>query len=263
MKWVFAAMLGIAALSAGACIASASDQPEAASTYPVPPCAGGPLPSYPEVGQTPIVRIWRDADLKNWRIPSCLGLPAIAPNSLMAAVGRFRIDGDMDAITQRLATISDLLKVRYFAFDEGWKNLYTEAHALTDGSGETKRPDFIPDDIQTGRTLRFFKEENSSLGGIVYRLSILERTEDRLVYTIVNESPAKALMFTASEPGAFRQYYFIERYNDDSWRYYNIVEARIGAGPFSVSSRSFQSRAIAHFRQMAGYPMQVAWTPTQ
>jgi len=257
MNWVSAAILGIAVFCAGARIAAASDQPSA-SAYPVPPCAGQSSPSHPDVDQTPVVRIWRDAELKAWRTPACLNLPAITPNSLMAAVGRFRADGGMEAIAGRLAAITDLLKVRYFAFDEGWKNLYTGAHALSE-SGDTRRADFTADDIQTGRTLRFFKDENSALGGIIYRISIIERTNTRLVYTIVNETAAKALMFTASEPGEFRQYYFIEREKDDIWRYYNLVEARVGAGPFSVSSRSFQSRAIAHFRQLADYPMDIAW----
>jgi len=261
MNWVSAAILGIAVLCARAGVAAASERPSAAPSFPVPPCAGQPSPSYPDVVQTPVVRIWRDGELKGWRIPSCLALPAINPNSLMAAVGRFRTEGGMQAIAGRLAAISELIKVRYFAFDEGWKNLYTEAHALADGSGETERSDFTADDIQAGRTLRFWKDENSALGGIVYRMSIIERTDTRLVYTIVNESPAKAMMITASEPGEFRQYYFVERDQDDSWRYYNIVEADVGAGPFSVSSRSFQSRAIAHFRQLAGYPTEIAWTP--
>lgn len=259
MKLVSAAILGIAVFCAGAHIAAASDQSAAASSFPVPPCAGQSSPSYPGVDQTPVVRIWRDAELKAWQIPACLQLPAISPNSLMAAVGRFKTDGGMNDIAGRLAAISDLTKVRYFAFDEGWKNLYTGAYALPDETGTTKRADFSADDIQTGRVLRFWKEENSALGGIVYRLSIIERTDRRLIYTIVNESAAKALMFTASEPGEFRQYYFLERDQGDIWRYYNIVEARVGAGPFSVSSRSFQSRAIAHFRQLADYPMDIAW----
>ena len=261
MKLVSAAILGIAVFCAGVRIAAASDQPSAASSFAVPPCAGQPSPSYPDVDQTPVVRIWRDAELKAWQIPACLTLPAISPNSLMAAVGRFKTEGGMDAIAGRLAAISDLLKVRYFAFDKGWKNLYTGAYALPDGNSDAKRADFSADDIQTGKTLRFWKEENSALGGIVYRISVLERTENRLVYTVVNETAAKALMFTASEPGEFRQYYFVERDQDNTWRYYNIVEARIGAGPFSVSSRSFQSRAIAHFRQLAGYQYETPWKP--
>ena len=260
MNLVSAAILGIAVSCAGARIAAASDQPSAASPFPVPPCAGQPSPAYPDVVQTPVVQIWRDAELKAWQILACLTLPAINPNSLMAAVGRFKTEGGMDVIAGRLAAITDLLKVRYFAFDEGFKNLYTGAYALGD-SGDAKRADFAQNDIQTDRVLRFWKEENSALGGIIYRLNILERTENRLVYTIVNETAAKALMFTASEPGEFRQYYFVERDQDDTWRYYNIVEAKVGAGPFSVSSRSFQSRAIAHFRQLAAYAYETPWAP--
>jgi hypothetical protein len=260
MNRVSAAILGFAALCLASHVALAAETLSAAPLFPIPPCAGGPSPSYPEIGQTPQVRVWRDAEINGWQIPQCLGLHPINANTLLVAVGRFHIDGGMDEIAGRLAAISELTKVRYYAFDENWKNLYNDAYALADGTGDAKRPDFSAGDIQTSRMLRFWKEENSALGGIAYRLSIIERSDTRLAYTIVNESPAKAFLFNASEPGEFRQYYFVERDPDGGdWRYYSIVEARIGAGPFNVSSRSFQSRAIAHFRQIAGYPMEVAW----
>jgi hypothetical protein len=179
----------------------------------------------------------------------------------MATAGRFRAP-DMDTIAGRLAAISSLINVRYYAgSDENWKNLYSEVYALRDTASasnpsDNRRPDFSQADIDGGRILRYWQDENSALEGIIYRMNIVERTPDKLVYTIVNETAAKALFLTASQPGEFRQYYAIEREQGDVWRYYSLIEARVGAGPFSLSSRSFRSRATAYYRHIAGYPTQ-------
>jgi hypothetical protein len=258
MMSVRAAMFGIAVLFAAPAIATAAEEnPVQAGPFPVLPCAGAPSPAYPVVGDTPNVRVWREADLKGWKTPECAGFKKIEPNTLMATAGRFKSD-NVDTIAARLAAISTLTSVRYHASrDESWKNLYSGAHAVADDTGDTRRADFSAADITTDRTLRYWQEENSLLSGITYRLKIVERTDDRLVYTIVNESPAKALLMTVSDPGEFRQYYALEREDGDTWRYYSMVEARIG-GP-APASRSFQSRAIAYYRHLTGYPTEMAF----
>jgi hypothetical protein len=257
------AAISVAVLVAMSGGAAAGEDATVANPFPVPPCAGNPSPGYPGVSNTPIVRIWRDDELKGWHTPACIGFTPFNSNTLMATSGRFRA-ASMDEIAGRLARISSLLSVRYYAGrDENWKNLYTKAHALADvpqpNEAALRRPDFTQSDIQSGHALRFWQEENSALKGIAYRLTIVERTNDRLVYAIVNETPAKALFFTASEPGEFRQFYAIERDRADVWRYYSLVEARIGAGPISPSTRSFRSRAIAYYRHIAGYPTEMAY----
>jgi len=232
------------------------------SHFPVPPCSGAPNPRYPDVGDTPAVNVWRDDGLKGWTIPACIGFARIDPNTLMATAGRFRTDGGMEEIAGRLAQISKLKTVRYYAGrDESWKNLYSEAYALADGTTDQRRPDYNQTDIQSGRSLRYWQEENSLLSGIAYRINVVERTDDRLVYTIVNETAAKAMFLTVTEPGEFRQFYVVERESGPIWHYYSLVEARI-TGPVTPASRAFQSRAVAYYRHLGGYPTEVAFRTT-
>ena len=219
---------------------------------PVPPCAGTPIPGYTAPGPMPEVRVWRDAELDGVRFPACVGFESLEPNSLIAAAGRFESAGGVAAVAERVARISALTAIRYYSVsDSRWKQLFVDAYALGDAPSPAtdvaRRADFNDDEIETGRILRFSQEENAILSPVIYRLSVIERTQDRLIYTIVNESAAKALFFRAGEPGDFRQYYVIEREAGNLWRYYGLAAARIRTGPFSLSSRSFMNRAIAYY----------------
>ncbi len=243
------------ALLAVAPAAFAQTTPEA---LPVPPCAGEPSPAYPAPGPMPEVRVWRDAELNGMRFPACVGFGSLEPNSLIATAGRFESAGGVAAVAERLARISALTAIRYYSVrDSRWKQLFVDAYALgaapSPGTDEARRTDFNADDIETGRILRFSQEENAILSPVTYRLTVIERTQDRLIYTIVNESAAKALFFRAGEPGDFRQYYEIEREAENLWRYYSLAAARIRTGPFSLPSQSFINRAIAYYRHIAGY----------
>ncbi len=227
--------------------------------FPIPPCAGEPSPAYPAPGPMPDVQVWRDAELNGVRFPACVEFGTLAPNSLIATAGRFESESGVAAIAGRLARISALTAIRYYSVrDSRWKQLFVDAYALGDaprpGTSEARRVDFSADDLVTGHTLRFSQEENAILSPVIYRLSVIERTQDRLIYTIVNESAAKALLFSASEPGDIRQYYVIEREAGNLWRFYSLAAARIWTGPFSLPTQSFINRAIAYYRHISGFP---------
>lgn len=224
---------------------------------PVPPCAGAPSPAYPAPGPMPEVRVWRDAELKNWQAPVCLGFGSLQPNSVIATAGRFESVGGVAAVAERLARISALTTIRYYSVTEdAWKQLFTQARALGDvpepGAADVTRGDFGAEDLEAGRTLRYAQKENSMLSSVVYRLTVTERTQDRFVYSIVNESPASVMFLTVGESGDFRQHYVVEREAGDLWRYYSLAAARIRTGPFSPSTRSFINRAVAYYRHVAG-----------
>jgi hypothetical protein len=231
----------------------------AALPHPVPPCAGSPTPDYPQVGQPPIIRVWRDSEIRGWKPAECAGLGALDANSVIATAGRFRFAGGIDAIAERVARISALTSIKYFSVrEEGWQPLFNASFALKDGPtnkpSQARRPDFTPDDLVPGRPLRFWQEENSLLSPVTYRLTVRERTEDRLVYTIVNEGAVKAMFLRAIEPGEMRQLYVVERDGGDIWRYYSLVDARTKTGPFTLSARSYINRAAAYYRYIADIP---------
>lgn len=252
--------------------ALAVDAAYAALAYPVPPCAGAPSPDFPKLGEPPVIRVWRDGEIRGWRPAECVGFGPLDTNTAIATAGRFRIAGGIDALADRVARVSALTTIRFYSVrDEEWQPLFVQAYALGEGAYETpvqaRRPDFTAADIQTGFTTRFWKEENSLLSPVVYRLAVRERTPDRLVYTIVNENVVKALFLRAIEPGELRQLYVIERDPDsasgDVWRYYSLVEARTRTGPFRLSARSYINRAGAYYRYMAGIPTDLEPPPAR
>jgi len=221
--------------------------------------AGPPAPDYPPLGEPPAIRVWRDGEIDGWRPAVCAGFGSLDVNSVVATAGRFRIAGGIEALADRVARISALTNIRYFSVRrEEWQPLFVQAYALedvpTDSPTKARRADFTTDDVVTGRALRYWQEENSLLSGVVYRATVRERTADRLVYAIVNESPMKAMFLRAIEAGEFRQLYFLEREAGDVWRYYSLVEARTRMGPFTLSNRSYINRAAAYYRHIAGIP---------
>lgn len=219
---------------------------------PVPPCAGEPQPAFPAADQPPEILVLRDGEIGSWQPPGCLGLNPLASNAVIATAGRFHEPGGIDAVARRVGQISRLTGIRYFSVrNEGWRTLYAQAHAL-DGNGADRRDDFSAAEVVPGTTLRFLQEENSLLSPVVYRLNVRERSADRLVYEIVNETPLRALFLRAGEPGDFRQIYAIEREAGETLRYYSLVDVRFRTGPFSLSSWSFRYRAHAYFRFVAG-----------
>jgi hypothetical protein len=231
----------------------------AALAYPVPPCAGTPSPGYPELGEPPLIRVWRDGEARGWKAADCTGFGPLDANSVIATAGRFRLAGGMDVIAERVGRISALTNIKYFSVrEEGWQPLFNAAFALTDGPinkpAQARRPDFTPNDLVPGRPLRFWQEENSLLSPVAYRLTVRERSAERLVYTIINEGAMKALFLRAIEPGEMRQLYIIERESEDVWRYYSLVDARTKTGPFTLSARSYINRAAAYYRYIAGIP---------
>jgi hypothetical protein len=133
-----------------------------------------------------------------------------------------------------------------FALDDGPKS-----HAAP---AKSRREDFTDADLVTDRVLRYWVKDNSLLGGVVYRLTVRERTDDRLVYEVENETAMTLLMVDAVKPGEFRQLHVFEREPGDAsgeaWRYYALASGRIKW--FRPSAQSFISRSDSYFRHMAG-----------
>jgi hypothetical protein len=226
---------------------------------PQPPCAGQPpFPGFGPTDGTPAVEVWRGSELAGWQPPACIGFGPLDRDTVVATAGRFHEPGGATAIAERIAHISARLDIKaYSVHDRRYKLLYKSAFALDDGIGaatQARRADFTSADIQSGRALRFWEEENSLLEGTAYRLTVRERTENRIVYSVVNESALTTWLFTAVRPGEFRQLYVLEREQDDVWRFYGYAEARAHLGPFRLSTGSYINRANAYFHYVAGQP---------
>lgn len=114
------------------------------------------------------------------------------------------------------------------------------------------RENFSAGDLQSGRSVHFVQNENSSLGPVVYRISIEARTRTRLVFKSVNISPFPVVFLDGVKSGGFEQFYVIERETDTVWRYYGLVRAQINHAFLAPSHGSSKNRTSAYFRHLAG-----------
>jgi hypothetical protein len=236
--------------------AEAWAQPAAESALPLPPCAGAPLPDYPAPGEA-VVRVWFNADIAGWRPHDCAKLGRIDANVVIATAARFRNTMDSDAVAGRVARVSNYRLIRYYSqHRERWRPMVKDAFSLTEHRGafadpaKHRRNDFGEADLEAGRVLRYWVKDNSLLGGVVYRLTVRERTDDRLVFDIENETALTFVMVDVVPAGEFRQLHIFEREDGEQWRYYALAMARVKW--FRPSVESFANRALSYFRHMAG-----------
>jgi hypothetical protein len=223
---------------------------------PRPPCYGVPSPAAAAVGPMPHVQVWYGTDFPNgWQPPACIGWQA-RPFVLMVAVaGRFRAAAGVKEILGRLGAVSRFTSIRYWSVTRGrWTDLVDKAHALSGPSAEHARGDFSPEELSAGSTLYFWQHENSPAGGLVYRLSVRERTRDRLVFATANAHEVRFLLLPLFAPDAYQAVYFLDHEENGVWRYYGIL--RVGGrpiGPVERFRRSYINRVVAIYRYLAGF----------
>ena len=229
-----------------------------AKPMPQPPCPGlVALPGFATPGPRPAIDTWFDDDIDpDWQPPACLGWQAQPMDVLIATAGRFEAAAGGEAITARMAAISDLTAMRYWSVTRQiWRPLVTEAFALAGPDKARRRPDFAPDELRAGATLYFWQDENTPAGGLVYRLQVREHTADRIVLALENAAPVSFLLLPLFAAGEYQTVVFLEHESGTLWRYYSLQRARNNV---SLSTRdhraSYVNRAAALFRHLAGFP---------
>jgi hypothetical protein len=242
------------------CSSSASQ-----ASGPQPPCGGRtPAPAYADLGAAPNVAVWSgDQSLAgDWRPPPCTGWTSPEFTTLVALAARFRHDGTVDDLLERLGAISKLTEVRYWSVSRGeWRDLVEEAHALTatpgdDGGRHEPRADFSASEMRTGRALYFYQNDTGPAGGAVYRMRVREVDADRLVAEVANVTAIKTLFLTLFAPGALQSAYVLERLspNEGVWGYYSLTRATVSQALLGDHDASFVNRAAAIYRCVAGIP---------
>jgi len=235
---------------------AASAKANELSAGPVPPCASAPSPDYADVDQPLNVVVWEKDDLPNgWQPPTCSQWTNGPAKILLAAAGRFRATGGAEEIIRRLAAISSLTGVKYWSDSRaGWFPLFEDAAALSAPDKAARRTDFSTDELQPGKSLYFWQDEDHVMKGVIFQLTIRARGNDRLEFETVNASGMGVAFIDVVDPGNLQQLYVIEREAGDVWRYYSIARLR-DAGPLlGASKASFKNRAAAYFRHIAGIP---------
>ena len=228
---------------------------------PVPPCAGMPFPAPGEIGALLNQLVWIDDEVpEDWTPPSCTGWTPGPTKVLLAAAGRFRMDGDSGTMAARLAAISGLEDMVYWSSSRGrWRALFSEATALAGPDAEAPRADFDAADLAPGAALHYRSEEDNPTAGVVYRMLVHARTPDRLVIETVNVTPLRTALLilrrVVAAPGEFHQLYYFEREDGDVWRFYALLRMGGDGGLFGTSAENYRNRTEAYFRYLAGLPM--------
>ena len=62
-----------------------------AQSGPQPPCGKEPVPPYPGLDQSPVVKYWSESDFgRDWRPPACTGWAAVGFTTLVTTVALIR-----------------------------------------------------------------------------------------------------------------------------------------------------------------------------
>jgi hypothetical protein len=228
----------------------------AGSMPPQPPCGVPPEPAYGAPGQPPAVGIWNEARLSqiSWRASDCLNWGNVRTRLAVALAGEFRFSGSVDQLLERAGKLSALKSIRYWSVtDKAWRNLVSDAAVVDGPDGRVIRPDLTPGELIAGSSFYYFEVSRS--GRTIYRLTVLERTADRVVLATENVTPIRLAIVTAFEPGALQAVTFLERRGPGTWGYYQVIRAGPGASALALGSESsYVNRLAALYRHTAGLP---------
>ena len=221
-----------------------------------PPCGNEPVPAYPALDHSPIVKFWSESDFgRDWRPPACTSWTEVGFSTLITTVARFRYTSGEEGLLRHIGAISELAGMRYWSTThKQWRTLIVSAHALTGSQPRQFRQDFLPVEMTEGRLL--YSEQSDNLSGTaVYRMQIAEASADRLVFDVENVSVMHYSFVTLFHPGDVQSVYFLDRESDNVWRYYNISRTGRNASRLTTGHESSSiNRAVAFYRSLAGIP---------
>ena len=226
------------------------------------PCGGAAVPGFAKPGAPPSIAVLRADDIAraHWTAPTCTGWPRASHSELVVALaGSFRFDGTLDALLARVGAISSLPKVLYWSHSAGgWRPVASDASALSSAVPKDRRADFSSADLAQG-AMHYYWEDDSRLGGIVYRLSVRERGPDRAALTTENATEIDFGPLTISRPGATQSAMFLTRLSPGIWGLY--ILDRLGdrpAWPLAAPEHSLVNRTVALYRHIAAIPADAA-----
>src|ERR1700676_1540434 len=168
-----------------------------AQSGPQPPCGKEPVPPYPRLDDSVVVKLWSKSDFgRDWRPPACTGWTAVGFTTLVTAVARFHYTSQTEGLLRHIGAISELAGMRYWSTThKQWQTLIVDAHALTDLQPGQRREDFTPEEMKEGKVLYFEQVDNLS-GKATYRMHIAEASADRLVFDVENVGTMRYLIHT-------------------------------------------------------------------
>jgi hypothetical protein len=223
---------------------------------PQPPCGNEPIPPYPGLDDSAIVKSWSESDLgRDWISPACTGWAAVGFTRLVTISARFRHTSEAEGLLRHIGAISELAGMRYWSTThKQWQTLISDAYALTGLQPAQRRADFTLDEMRGGKVLYFEQADNLS-GKAIYRMHISEASADRIVFDVENVNTMRYFFIPILHPGEMQSIYFLDRESDNVWRFYSIVRTGKNANRRIAGNESSAiNRAVAFYRSLVGIP---------
>ena len=224
---------------------------------PKPPCnaaIAAQSPGYGLVDAMPAAGAWRDTDLRRegWQPPACLGWQGDS-RLIVALATRIHSPLSLDAMAERLTMASGHSSIRYWAASlQEWLPLVTDARVVGGPDGKARLSDPTRQALVPGRDF-YYSEVMEVIGRVVFRVRVLERTEDRLVLATENVTPIRVAIVTLFEPGALQVVWFLNHEEPDTWSLYEIVRASAASNSLVAGyPSSYLNRLDAVRRYLAG-----------
>ena len=205
-------------------------------------------PAYAALDAPPSVAAWRAPSA----LPDTCRLALDTPAELaIALAGRFGGVASVETLAARLGAVSETRGLRYWSVtSRGWRELVSDAVALSAPVADARRSDFTAEEVLSGRTLYFAQNDTRSWGLNVYSVRVLEWSAERLVVEGDNVSPIRLGPITLFRPHALRSVQFVDREGRDTWAYYGLSLVR--ADVPEDREGSLVNRQAAFYRFLIG-----------
>jgi hypothetical protein len=173
---------------------------------------------------------------------------------MASALAATLASGSLDELLVRFAALSQYKSIRFWSImHDSWEGLVTSAGFLDGPDARYSYPDLKAADFVTGRDFYYF--ESGSPGRTIHRLSVRQRTADRVEIRTENVSPIRFALFTVFEPGALQTVTIFERRSAREWAYFQSIGIGDGSNFIALQSASpYVNRLTALYRYMAGMP---------
>lgn len=170
---------------------------------------------------------------------------------VVAFASLFSHSGSINEIAKRIGGISLTRDVKYWSVtDQDWRALITEAYALNTDSTDGARTDFSANEVLSGRLLYFAQNDTRSWGVNTFSMQVVNSSANHLVLESRNVSPVRLGPITLFKPGDTMTVLFIDRMEDQTWRYYSLSVVQHSG--LSVSTKSVINRQTAFYRLLIG-----------
>jgi hypothetical protein len=218
-----------------------------------PPCGTPTEPPYAALGAQPNVGIWHESELQSfrWSPAACLGWSGRSRLAVSVA-GELTAAGGLDELLRKIGGFSRYSEIRFWSpTRRDWRPLVEDAGLLPAAAASGSGADALPEQFVAGRSFEYFEVDPA--GRSTYRMTVRERSPERLVLGIENTSAIRLSLMPLFDPGALQSVVFLEHLGGNLWHYYQAIRAADGTSMLALgSTASYVNRATAFYRYVAG-----------